>query len=166
MPTPKPTERRRTRPSAWLDTMAGGLDLRRPRDAEAARQVVDRADWLSPPDRALVLAVLRDGQAVTDLARVLEGNPRALRRRLGAAVARLTDERTVFVARHLPAIEAASPTRARVARAFYLQGQTMRAIALANRLSLHTVRAHRLAVEGMFEAARSNPPAHPDRSWR
>ena len=167
----QPPARRRTRPTPWLDTVAGGLALRRPRDADAAQQVVDRADWLNPSDRALVLAVLRDGQSVSALARVQEGCPRSLRRRLGAAVARLTDDRTVFVARHLGAIAAANPTRARVARAFYLHGLTMRAIATAHKLSLHTVRAHRLAVEGMYEASRAEPksPAatrQPDRTWR
>lgn len=168
----QPTEpaRRRTRPTPWLDTLAGAMDLRRPRDAEAAQRVIDRADWLGPSDKALVLAVLRDGLPVSDLARVQESCPRSLRRRLAAAVARLTDDRTVFVARHLTAIAAANPTRARVARAFYLQGQTMRAIAKAHKLSLHTVRAHRLAVEGMYEAARSAPTTNtaprPDRTWR
>jgi transposase-like protein len=165
--TPSHT-RRRTKSSPWLDTLGGGLDLRRTGDAAAADRVVDRADWLDGPDRALVLAVLRDGLSVADLARIQDACPRALRRRLGAAVARLSDPRAVFVARNLAAIGAASPTRARVARAYYLHGRPMRAIARTHNLSLHTVRAHRTAIEGMFAgatAANEHTP-RPDRAWR
>jgi hypothetical protein len=44
----------------------------------------------------------------------------------------------------------------------------MRAIARTHNLSLHTVRAHRTAIEGMFAgatAANEHTP-RPDRAWR
>jgi hypothetical protein len=164
---------RRTHAADWLDR-TDAIDLRRARDAQAADRVILRADWLPSPDRALVLAVLRDGQSVAALARIQRTNPRTLRRRLAAAVARLSDDRTAFVATHAASMPR---TRALVARGLYLRGQTLRAIADAHALSLHTVRAHRQAIDGMYEAWRAAgrpapasrdgaPHTLPDRSWQ
>ncbi len=151
------TAPRRTVSADWLDQTTG-VDLRRPRDRQAADRLVLRADWLAPADRDLVLAVLRDGQTIAALARLHHADPRLLRRRFAALVARLLDERTAFVARTLPTLRG---TRARVAKAFYLHGRTLRAIADEHNLTLHVVRAHRQAIEGLYEAARNNP-----RAWR
>ncbi|MCC5822896.1 MAG: hypothetical protein LAT64_04775 [Phycisphaerales bacterium] len=154
--------RRRTVASASLDRTSP-LDLRKHRDAEAAGLLVLRADWLSPADRALVVAVLRDGQSVAAMARATGMDPRSLRRRFAQAASRLLDDRTVFVARLLPSL---TGTRARVARAFYLEGRSLRAIANEQRLGLHTVRAHRQAIEGMYEASRRHSDPGIDRVWK
>lgn len=172
--------RRRTYAAGWLDDL-GHLDLRRPRDAEAADRVIHRADWLGPSDRALVLAVFRDSMSVTDLARAHDTCPRSLRRRLAAALARINDDHAPFVIAHTttqlgpPAI---TGVRARIARAVYLQGRSMRAIADDLGVSLHTVRAHRQAVDALYDAWKhqgspvasltkpANPNRSPDRTWR
>jgi lambda repressor-like predicted transcriptional regulator len=176
--------RRRTYTAAWLDDL-GHLDLRRPRDSEAADRIIQRAEWLGPSDRALVLAVFREGISVTALARAHDACPRTLRRRLAAAVARLNDDRTAFVIAHTTAMPgmpgvsgqpAITGVRARIARALYLHGSTMRALADDLQLSLHTVRAHRQAVDALYEAWKHRAATHathatqkpttPDRSWR
>lgn len=178
--------RRRTYAAAWLDEL-GALDLRRPRDAEAADRVIHRAEWLGPADRALVLAVFRDGMTVTALARANDACPRTLRRRLHAAVSRINDDRAAFVVAQTTAMPAVSGTpsppaitgvRARIARSIYLHGCTMRALADTLDLSLHTVRAHRQAVDALYDAwkhqgaavttitPRPTKPASPDRTWR
>lgn len=156
----RPTARR-TLPSGWMDHHA--LDLRlTQRDPETTRLVLLRVAWLTPEDRALVQAVLRDDHSIAALARMSRQDPRTLRRRFAAAVARVLDERTAFVARTLPTLTGA---RARVARAFYIEGRTLRDIATEHNLGLHTVRAHRQAIEGLFEAS-LNPSPTPDRAWR
>jgi len=178
---PDPTQshaspsRRGCTPSAWLDRLTP-LDLRRARDAQPVDRVLARADWLAPAERDLVLAVLADARPIAQIARDTGANPRVLRRSFAGAVARLLDERTVFVASTLPRLRG---LRARVARAHYLQGQTLRAIAQADGSSLHAVRAHRVAIESLYDAYRSrrqprpatptaspSNPTLPDRSWR
>ncbi len=158
---PGPRTARRVHAADWLDRLAP-IDLRRPREGAAAELALSRADWLGPEDRALVEAVLRDGVCVTTLARAAGAEPRALRRRFAALVNRLLDERTAFVARAIPAMSA---TRAKVARGCFLRGQTQREVARANRLSLHTVRAHRQAIQALYELARDGA-TNIDRTWR
>ncbi len=165
--TPFPARRGAT-PIAWLDRLTP-LDLRRPRDTQPVDLILARVDWLAPPERDLVLTVLRDARSISAIARDTGANPRILRRTFAGAVSRLLDERTVYIAATLPRLRG---LRAKVARAHYLQGQTLRAIADADRASLHAVRAHRVALESLYDAYRSRRqprasiPSTPDRSWR
>ncbi len=123
-------------------------DLRRKRRREVVERVVERAELLSPSDRALVLAYYRDGQRASDIAR-LAGEPvRALRRRLRRVVERVLSPRFEFVAsRRLTW----TPTRRRVACACVLEGYTLRETSRRLALSLHSVRRHHDAVQAMFE---------------
>ncbi len=166
-PHPFPARRGAT-PTAWLDRLTP-LDLRRPRDTQPVDLILARVDWLAPAERDLVLTVLRDARSISAIARDTGANPRVLRRSFAGAVARLLDERTVYIAATLPRLRG---LRAKVARAHYLQGQTLRAIADADRASLHAVRAHRVAIESLYDAYRNRRkprapiPTTPDRSWR
>ena len=159
-PSTGPRARRGSTPTPWLDR-ASPVDLRKALDAEAAERIALRASWLAPADRSLVLAVVRDGHSLAGLARATGRDQRALRRRFARSVSRLLDERTAVVARALPTMGRA---RAGVARVFYLEGRTLREAADELGLGLHTVRAHRQAIEGVIEAARRADA--PDRRWR
>ena len=124
-------------------------DLRRKRRRELVERLVERAELVGPPDRALVLAYYRDGQSAADIAR-LAGEPvRSLRRRLRRVVQRMLSPRFEFVAAHR---HTWTPTRRRVAGACVLEGRTLRDTAERLGLSLHCVRRHHDAIQAMFEA--------------
>lgn len=143
---------------------APSLDLRRTRDESLGATIAERARWLNEPDRTLVLAVFRDGVAAADLARIHGLPPRAIRRTVTRAAQRLLNPMAPFVARHAPDW---TPTRARVARSIYIHGRSMRATADHAGLSLHAVRIHRDAIEGMFdELQHQRTRAGIDRTWR
>ena len=126
-------------------------DLRRKRRREVIERVVQRAELLTPADRALVLAYYRDQQNALDIAR-LAGEPvRAVRRRLRRAVERVLSPRFQFVASRLGSWP---PTRRRVACACVLQGFTLREASRRLGLSLHSVRRHHDAIQAMFEDER------------
>ena len=118
-------------------------DLRRRRDERAADVIVRRAAFLLPPDKALLLAVYRDGASAADLARLHRQDPRNLRRRIRALVQRVLGPRFVYVLRHR---DRWTPTRAKVATACAVHGMTLREASSHLRVSLHTVRKHMDAV--------------------
>ncbi|MFK7883569.1 MAG: hypothetical protein AB8F26_05220 [Phycisphaerales bacterium] len=154
-----------TQTAAWLGDRSGSFDLRRTRDDRTSDRIVARACWLEDPDRSLILAVFRDGQPVTALARIQSEDPRALRRRVARAAARLLDARAEFVAEHA---KGWAPARQRVAREIFHRGSSLRQTMRRTGLSLYTVRVHRDAIEGMFETeqSRDTPRLSVDRSWR
>mgnify|MGYP003869508055 CR=1 FL=1 len=143
-------------------------DLRRRRRRDHADQLVQRAAWLAPKDRALVEAVFRDGKTATDLARLTGESPRALRRRVRALAARLASPRYLFVVHHR---DLWTTGRRRVGTACFIEGRSLRAAARDLGMSLHTVRRHTAAIEAAFEtvlaaarAATIAQPAHTRRS--
>ncbi len=145
----------RRRASGGIGSGGGGLidpdaawDLRRKQRREVVERVVERAELLTPGDRALVLAYFRDQQHASDIAR-LAGEPvRAMRRRLRKLVERVLSPRFQFVAsRRL----AWPPTRRRVACSCVLEGYTLRETSRRLGLSLHSVRRHHDAIQAMFE---------------
>ncbi len=126
-------------------------DLRRKRRREVIERVVERAELLSPADRALILAYYRDEQSALDIARLACEPVRAVRRRLRRVVQRVLSPRFQFVAsrrRSWP------PTRRRVASACVLEGFTLREASRRLGLSLHSVRRHHDAIQAMFEDER------------
>lgn len=154
-----------TRTASWLGDRSDQFDLRRTRDDRTADRVVSRAEWLPEPERSLILSVFRDGTPVATLARVREGDPRTLRRRVARAASRLLDDRAAFVALRM---HAWPPPRQRVARAIFHHGVSLRQAARDTGLTLHAVRTHRDAILGLFEAesARHAKGSGVDRSWR
>ncbi|MCC6971419.1 MAG: hypothetical protein IT434_14490 [Phycisphaerales bacterium] len=146
-------------------------DLRRKRRRAFADRMLERAIHLQAPDRTLIEASFRDSLRVVELAALIHSRAptdtqvRAMRRRIRALVRRLLHPRFDFVVRALANAEGIprapwSPLRARVAREFFLQGRTMRAIAADTRQSFYLVRRHRDAVEALFDMHAKRSHAH------
>ncbi|MEM9374184.1 MAG: hypothetical protein AAGA55_11120 [Planctomycetota bacterium] len=157
-----------TRTASWLDDRSASIDLRRAIDDRTATTVVNRAEWLGESDRALVLAVFRDGLSATMVARLRGHDARQVRRLVARAAARVLDPLAVFVAVRS---QEWSPARARVGQAVFHHGCSLRDSSSKLGLSLYTVRKHRDAIEHMFEserhgATRDDASRRPDRSWR
>ena len=68
-------------------------NLRRKRQRDTADSILARAEFLPPPDRTLILAVYEDSRTVSDLARMMGKDPRALRRRIHRLVQRMVSPR-------------------------------------------------------------------------
>ncbi|MFI4898189.1 MAG: hypothetical protein ACIARR_10220 [Phycisphaerales bacterium JB059] len=128
--------------------MDAAWDLRRKKRREVVDRIVEGSAWLAPAERALILAYYRDGQRVTEIARLANESVRALRRRLRRAVRRVLSPEFAFV---VEAHGGWSPTRRRVARACLLEGRTIRETSERLGLSLHTVRRHHVAIRAMVE---------------
>jgi DNA-directed RNA polymerase specialized sigma24 family protein len=158
-----------TQTASWIGEHSAAIDLRRSVDDRTADRIVARADWLPEPDRSMVLAVFGEGLPAAAAARLRSEEPRLVRRRVAKAAARVLDARAPYVAARAGAWP---PARARVARAIFHHGCTLRETARLVGISLYTVRVHRDAIEGMFESERaqhqrtSKPAAGVDRSWQ
>jgi len=123
-------------------------DLRKTRRREVVERIVEGAELVAPGDRALVLAYYRDGQTVSDIARLAREPVRALRRRLRRTVKRVLSPRFAFVVARK---DGWTSTRQRVARVCVLEGRTLREASERLGLSLHTVRRHHSAMQAMFD---------------
>jgi hypothetical protein len=142
------------------------LDLRRrhARSAESRARltetIVGRAEHLPRPDAALILAVYRDGLAISNIAALrargvggLESDVAAaiqVRRRLRRLARRCTDPLFAFVALHAPSFQ---PTMRRVAIACILHGLSVRRAALTLNLSEHVVRRQRESLLAIFQSS-------------
>lgn len=131
-------------------------DLRRRRRRELCDQVLARAAWLEPSDRALLEAVYRDGRSAVELAQLTGDNPRTLRRRIRRLVRRVLGPEFAFVAGRR---ERWTSSRRRVAEACILHGQSMRTAASELGVSLHTVRRHLAAIRAQYEVQSDAQPA-------
>ncbi len=108
-----------------------------------------RAHALDPDDRALLEALLREGESLQSAAAARGLSTRSVRRRVRRLINRLLSDRFVFVlAEHLswPA------GRRRVGDACVLRGRSMRAAARELSLSVHTIRRHLSVVSAMHQA--------------
>jgi transposase-like protein len=126
----------------------GRLDLRRRCEREQAERVLGRASFLPRRDELLLRAVLEDGIAVVELARLAGVCPRAMRGRVKRLLRRMSTPRFVFVAAR---IGEWTSTRRRVAEAYFLHGLSMREVESRLGLSRHQIRFHRDAVEVLFQ---------------
>jgi len=151
--------RPRTHTADWLDQSNDAIDLRKNLPDERIDTIRRRADWLDDPERALVLAMFRDGKPATEIAALAGIAPRQARRRIRRAVTRLFDPRFTYVVAHAASW---SPTRRRVARALFQHGRSIRATARALELTIHEVRRHRDAICTRLDAHTDTP----DRAWR
>ncbi|MBL4591830.1 MAG: sigma-70 region 4 domain-containing protein [Phycisphaerales bacterium] len=139
----------RTYAADWLDSASPDLDLRKRRADALNERIVQRADWLGPDDRAVVLAMFADGYSAAEIARIGNTNVRTVRTRIHRIVTRLGDPRTAYVVRHA---EGWSRTRKKIGRAIFVQGMSLRETASELSMSFYLVRRHREAIEAMFEA--------------
>lgn len=89
------------------DDVERASDLRRRHARSMVEQLVELTAALPDPDRALMLAVYRDGRTVTDLAPLLGEPPPAIRRRVRALVKRVMSPPFRYVAAASGALAAA-----------------------------------------------------------
>ncbi|MCA9303024.1 MAG: hypothetical protein KC996_02770 [Phycisphaerales bacterium] len=136
----------------WLDNKSDSIDLRRRRADALNERIVQRADWLEPGDRALVVAMFVDGYSAARIARLADSQPRTIRARIHKIVQRLADPRAAYVMLHS---DGWAPSRRRVAREIYINGRSLREAADMLGLSFYVVRRHRESIEAMFEADRN-----------
>lgn len=137
---------------AMMMDVTDAADLRRKRRRAVAEELVERAEHLLPPDRALIRAVYHDGQTAAEIARLQGVSPRRVRSRLRRLIARMASPDFLVVARDR---HAWPPTRRRVATAVVLQGLSMRETAIRLRLSLHAVRRHMEQIRALVEASQT-----------
>ncbi len=148
----------------WLDHASTTIDLRKSRDSKHMDTIARRAEYLERDERECVLAMFRDGKSAADIARLRNQPPRAVRKTIRRAVARLNDPSFMFVVRAAPSW---SPTRRRVAHAIFRAGRSIRQAAHELNLSVHEVRRHRDAVLALVaQDRRASPTQGPDRGWR
>lgn len=132
-------------------------DLLRQRQGWAA-QLLAHLDDLDRADRALLRSVYQHGMSVTDLADVLDRQPRTIRQRVLRLARRITSPEFQYVVRNRRHWSAAR--RAIVERAI-LRGRTQRAIAAELGISLHRVRKECDCIRHALEAAREERAASP-----
>lgn len=131
---------------------AGVIDRRRRGVREQADRLIAGAIWLLPSDRALVLAVYRDGVRASDAAAVAGVDARGIRRRLRRLCARVLSDEFWRVVRGR---DGWSHERRRIATACVLQGRSKREAARFLQLSLHRVRREMAIVEALIAEGRS-----------
>ena len=123
------------------------VDRRRRAVRDSADRLVAGAMWLLPSDRALVIAVYRDGVRPADAAAVAGVGVRGVRRRLRRLCTRILSERFWFVVRARDGWPAA---RRRAATLCVLQGFSKRHAARFLQVSVHHVRQEMSVVEALF----------------
>lgn len=129
---------------------------RRQRWRAGVDHLLERSEFLPQEERELINAVFRNGTSVVRLAK-LTGNPsaaRRLRRRVHLIVERALSGSFAAMARCLSRGEAGDwpRTRKRVGELLFIEGKTLRQAAVELRRSVHWVRAHRTALEAIFES--------------
>ncbi len=140
----------------WLDHIESGIDFRRTRSHEITDSIVHRAQYLTGQDRALVLAMYRDGQSAANIARLSNQDSRQVRRQIRRALLRLTDPNFIFVIANQSSW---SPTRQKIARDLFQSGLSIRQTAENLNLKVHQVRRHRTAILELINAS-------PNRNWQ
>ena len=130
-------------------TLPDTIDLRRRRRRDVAEQIVHRARWSLPEDRAVLGAIFADGLSASQVAQMRNESPRRVRRRVRLLVDRVLSDRYRFVLQHRDAWPAG---RRRIASACVLQGHSMRECARRLRVSLHRVRREMDIVNALFTA--------------
>lgn len=136
-----------SRPRAKAQTNALPLiKKRRPRSEVGARQrqkrlaneeLVRRAEHLPPEGRQLVHAHFGLGMDVEALATVHHVTPRQMRRRLDRLQSTVSDPCFLLTARFA---ERLSPAMAALARAYWIEGRTLRELARIRRETLYAIR--------------------------
>lgn len=124
------------------------VDLRRRETREMAEVIVDRSEWLLPPDRDLVRAVFARGLTTLEASSLTGLALRRTRRRVRLLARRVLSAEFAFVVSRR---EAWPPLRRRVATACVLEGRTLREAAAHLRVSLHTVRTQMDVLRAMMD---------------
>jgi DNA-directed RNA polymerase specialized sigma24 family protein len=100
-------------------------------------RLLDLADYLAAPDRALLRGIYDRGMTPAELAQVLGRRPRGIRGRVQRLVERIGSPRFTFIVRNSSRWP---KSRRRIAEMVFLQGRSQREAAETLGLGLHRVR--------------------------
>ena len=128
-------------------TTRASVDFRHHR-RDQVEQLLERAQYLSEPDRLLIEQVYQHGISITDLARLTNNPSRSLRRRVVRLIQRMDSPMFMFVVRNqfrLP------PEALRVGQLVLCQGHSLRRAAKVAGRSLHHIRRHLQTVYDLAE---------------
>lgn len=116
-----------------------------------ADNLLARAGLLAPPDRDLLIAVFSKNVTCASIARAGGHDPRTTRRRVRRLTHRVMSPTFELCAARVLAKSAGgwSPTRRAVAERVILQGQAYRTAATELGLSIHSIRAHVIAIRAL-----------------
>ena len=123
-------------------------DLRRRQTRVQTESLLARAQWLCRSERELIGSIYEQGRRVSDVAAMMDVDPRWLRSKVRRIVQRVSTPEFAFVALHL---HDWPPSTQKVARACVLEGRSQRDAARTLKMSLHTVRKHRDAIVRMAQ---------------
>lgn len=151
--------------TAHIRSMAldAAADLRRVPDRDTIETLLQRARYLMPEDGAILIACYQDGLRISDLANLRQISIRTMRRHIKRLAIRIISPIFEYVMLY----ESSWPaTRARIARAVYLQGQSLRAVADSLHMSLHIVRRQAQCIRAIYEdhAYSNSAPRSPRRA--
>ncbi|MDI1290790.1 MAG: hypothetical protein PSX37_12680 [bacterium] len=146
-PTPRAPRAPRTRAEP-------GLDLRSIFRTEASESLETLAEFLPPPDRALVVGYLRRAQPTAELAAITGRSAKSVRCRLRVLITRLNSPTFQLVAMHLNKWPRA---RRDAARAIFLHGLSFKVAAEQLGITKHRVKEHRAATLAVLEHLSANP---------
>lgn len=141
--------------SRSLETLGAirSRSLARARRRDVAAFMVKRADALAPDERALILTVYGEGRSVLEATRRQDANPATLplraaaeRRRVRRLARRMTNPAFDLVRTRS---NTWPPAMARIGRACFIEGLSMREASIRLRLSVYTVRSHMQAIRAM-----------------
>ena len=126
------------------------VDLRRHRNQPLAESLLDAAQFLDEPDRALIVAIFRNGDTVNAVAARRGCSRHAVSRRVRMLADRLTSPRFMFALACLPDWP---NERQAIARACILNGRSVRDAATSLRLTLYTVRRELHLINDLYREA-------------
>ncbi len=160
--------RTKTYAADWLDNASDAIDLRKRRADALNDRIVQRAEWLEPHEKTLVLAMFADGYSAAEIARLGNLPVRLVRSRIHRIVTRLSDPLTAYVMGHS---DSWSKTRRTVGREVFVNGRSLRETATLHSMSFYIVRRHREAIQALYEADQNaarklNKASIQSRQWR
>lgn len=125
--------------------LATEQDRRRHRPArDRTERLLRLAEHLPAKDRLILEQALEQGMAATDIARIADKRPDAIRRRIAKLLSRLDSPMYRFVASRFDLLPRELQA---TARRHILEGRSLRRTAAMLDLSLHQVRQHRKSIE-------------------
>jgi DNA-directed RNA polymerase specialized sigma24 family protein len=127
---------------------------------DAAERILDLADHLAAPDRALLRGIYDRGMTAADLARVLGRRPRGVRRRVQRLVQRIGSPRFMFIVRNR---RRWPKVRRSIAEMVFLQGRSQRDAAETLGLGVHRVRREVDRIRLLIDEARARGESDAER---
>ena len=126
--------------------------LRRAQERCSVERLLERAEYLDPPERLLLEQILCGGVAVEHLARLAGTEPRKLQRKVRRLIAALGHPNAEWIVRHGHKL---AGLQRQIAIRLWMQGLSLRQTARRLDLSLHDVRQHAQVINGLLSAAQA-----------